>query len=424
MLVSGCGSAPTGANLRLAGVHDSIVRALREDDLARARVQALQLEGRLPGADTYALLGEVLWRSGEMVDAEGLFRRAKVGGAPRGGLGLARMAFARGEVDGVRQAVEPLIAVAELAADAHLVLAAVAWRAGDREVAAMQLAAASATGDIPRPWPGVEAMALQPATDTPFLDWRGATSALELDDQGRVAVTVEGRLLRLVLALDGRRTTIGGAAATALAPDVPFPAVSAKATEVALGEVRATAIVRVDPRLGDDGVLGTDLLSSLAWELSLGERRLRVAAPHGGGAADLAPADLRTTHWGTVRLVYTGLGAQLLLRPRIAGRVITAVIDVAGDSRLSVLAAGDLLDGESAPEVGARVSLELRLGAYGQTIPWRVADLLPLGAGGLIAPRAVLGVDALSGLRLRWQPDRLQLSYEEVVGAAPPAAGR
>lgn len=420
----GCGTVSSGPNVRLGAVHESIVDALRRDELARARALALELEGRAPGADSFALLGDVLWRTGELVDAEGLFRRAEAGGAPRGRLGLARSALAGGRPGEVRELVEPLRAVPDLAEDAHLLLAAIFWHDGDRASAAMELAAASATGGGARPWPAVEAMALLSGGDGALLDWRGATSALEMDSQGRVPVTVGGRVVRLVVTLDGRRTTIGGAAALALAPGAASPAVSAQVAEVRLGDLHALAIVRFDPEVPGDGILGADLLATLAWELSVGERQLRVASPSGRGARDLAPADLGATNWGTARLPRVGLGLQLLLRPRIGGQVTSAVVDVAGRSRLSQIMAGDVVaEGESG-QPGDQVDLELRLGARRQSVSWLIDDLLPMGSGGIVAPRAVVGVDVLTRLRLRWQPDRLQVSYEEIDIAAPAAAGR
>ena len=73
---------------------------------------------------------------------------------------------------------------------------------------------------------------------------------------------------------------------------------------------------------------------------------------------------------------------------------------------------------------GEQIELELRLGARRQDVAWIVEDLLPMGQGGRIAPRAVIGVDVLSRLRLRWLPDRLQVSYEEVPAGTLPIAGR
>lgn len=423
IVAAGCGTTNQSLNTQLPVLRTSVDDLLAADDLAAAERIARGLERRMPGVDTYALLGRVKWRTGDLVEAEALFRRSANGGIPEGLLGLARSRLARGEIESASASAEALVTVGSVAARAYRLLAAVAWGRGRVAEAAAALSAAADTPRNPRArLDRAEARALEEiASSSPetALGWTGEGSVLtvRMNDM-TVAGTLDGRPARLQVSLREDRT--------AVAPYVVEEMIGGRSladvgtVAIGLADLTATHVpveIRDLPE-GVDGRLGFDVLSTVAWALDTRSGRLEIAAPAAAGdsAAQLPrPPDLSRTYWAAVRVPRDGLAVQLLLVPRIRGVVLASALDPGAveriDERALAAAGGSSSQGQ--------VEAEVRLGAWRQDLVWEVSDLYPEGEGGAVAPRAILGAAAVAGWRLYWTPHAGSLLLERV---AEPAA--
>ena len=116
------------------------------------------------------------------------------------------------------------------------------------------------------------------------------------------------------------------------------------------------------------------------------------------------------------------LAVQMFLLPRIAGRPVAALLDLARPSSLDI----DLdLELESADQDGAeQESLPTFLAGLRFDVDWRRADLEGAARGGLAAPRATIGRDLVANLRLHWLPETGELALQTLPEPAPAPAPR
>ncbi len=394
---------------QLVTVRASIERALAQDDLDDALQLAQAYERRVPGPDAAGALGRVLWRSGALLQAEALFRRSAAGGDPEGRLGLARALASRGQQEEAVELATPLLEIASTRRGAARLLAAIAWARGDGAAAAARLRVAAEDAGAER--------ALADALDAAAAGgWQGRQASVPLAATGEGVPLLEaraaGRRVRLALALDARRSWLAPEAAAA--GGAGDGSVAVLDLELSAGLTYRSAILQVrEPDEGQaaraiDGALGFDLLSLAVWEVDLVAGRLLLAPP-GAAEPDLTRPPLRRTQWLQARVLRDGVAAQLLVMPRVDGRVVTAAIDLGARTLLDRrVAASWLAPGQTLPE--GPLLREVRFGAWRQGVQVQVADLSGRAHGGAVAPQAVLGRDLLEGWRLRWLPSRRELS--------------
>lgn len=396
-----------GLNTQLPVLERSVDQLLAEDDIAAAEGIARGLERRLPGIDTYGLLGRVLWRAGDLMEAEALWRRAAAGGIPEGMLGMARSRFARGERVEAAAIAGELTSVEEVAVRARRLLAAVAVAEGDLREAAEQLATAAEAEENPRRARDLaEAEALREiAAGERGVGWSGSPAVLDLHvSDMTVAGFVDGVAARIQISLMDDRTAVPADGSRAEeAPPV-------RVTEIGLGDLsaRVPAEVRELPE-GVGARIGFDALSRLSWVLDLRGGTLALARDPGRGLRDQAPEpSLPRTYWAAVRVVRDGLAVQLLLLPRVRGEVMSTGLDPGGRSRID----GRALSGPVLRRDDGPVDAEVRLGAWRETLPWEIVDLYVEAEDGAVAPQAVLGGPGLEGWRLYWRPNATSLALE------------
>jgi hypothetical protein len=121
----------------------------------------------------------------------------------------------------------------------------------------------------------------------------------------------------------------------------------------------------------------------------------------------------RTIAWLRARVIREGLGAQILLFPRIANKVAAAGIDLSGISRLD----SDLLPAAAGSGIAAA---QLTLGGWRGDVRWHPASLNGWAIDGGVAPIAVIGANSIDSWALHWYPETQQLR----VDVLPPSAGQ
>lgn len=414
--LSACSVRREALNAQLPVLRASVERDLAADELASAERVARDLEARLPGVDTYVLLGRVLWRTGDLLDAEAFHRRAAVDGLPEGLLGLARARIAEAEIE-AGEDLRRLLEVPSVAGRAGRLLAAALLAEGRTAAAAQAFRRAADAAEAPGA-AGDRAMAAAlESIDGPYATWVGEPDRLTLEPGVVVAATLDGRPVRAMLSLAADRSAV---ASRLLGPEPDAPgeeeaeddpdADSARrprlrAARVGLGAMEATVLLEeAELPEGVDLRVGFDLLASLSWALDLTVGTFAVAPAAAGPAP---PLDLGRTHWMSARVPRDALAVQLLVFPRVEGRVQSTALDLTGGTRLDVRVARRLELGQE-----GRAEVEVRMGAWRGDVEAEIVDLYPLGADGAIAPRAVLGADVLRGWRLVWRPGRAELVLE------------
>lgn len=399
LVPAGCTPRRDALNTQLPVVEAAVDDRLARDRLGEAEPIARDLESRLPGVDTYALLGRVLWRTGRLLEAEAYHRRSAQDGQPEGLLGMAHAAVARDELPAAERRLERLLEVAEVADRAARLQAAVALRRGDAAGAGRLLQGASELVDNPRvDLDRAEARALE-TLDAPYGRWLGSPGRLEVASGDRVRATLDGRPVRAQLSLLAGRSSVATRLGTAEEGGV-------MAATLGLGGMAAAGVFRVEELPADvDLRVGFDLLSRLHWALDLESGSLEIAPTE---RALPTPLDLPRTHWVAVRTPRNGLAVQLLAMPRLRARVRATALDLGGESRIDERTATGLgFEGE-----GTIVDVEVRIGGWQGSVRVDVTDLYPLARDGAVAPRAVLGREMLADWRLSWSPGRMQLAME------------
>ena len=429
--VCGCASASPDINRPTIVVESEIRELLDAGEITAALNRATLYERRAPGAESWSLLGGALWRSAELLKAESFYRRAASSGTLEGTLGLARVAAALGRLDEARLLVEQVISREWRRAPALQLLAAVAWRQGNSVEAAQHLSAAAEASEDAGARARLANAAAAAATIAQrsggaTILWSGPASAVPLERDAAGAPIVVARLgdttARLRLSLRSPRSTLSPRLVSRVGLVVHGDSESGGHTvaPVALGSVRAPAVPFVlQPVGGADGELGFDVISTLGWELWLSEERIFFRMPlavvlAGNNSSRPSEAEFLRTHWVDVRVPVDGLGAQLLLLPRLSAVAVAASIDLWGPSRISYegLARATAHDAEPTDgQAEETVVLATRLGGFGARYAYRIKSRLEtLAESGSVVPQAVLGVDFAASWGLRWSPEQQQLS--------------
>jgi len=403
------------------------VRALLDQDRVR---QALEQAGRLarqyPGPQTDLVYGWALWRNGDVRGAESRFRRAADAGLDNGYVGLAA----------VRASVADWPAVIELASGrssgkAHALLASAAWAGGEAEIAARELRAwhEAEPGTARGRAAGAMATAVARLQGLPQ-QWDGDVAVLPLRAPGGGGWAVEARigaqpaLLRIDLTFRQSIISERLAAAAGITVDGPRNAparfassrwpsmLSARQAALSRIEFGAVAVRNVVVAVGDvpdgvDGVLAADLLSGARWSVSPARAEMVLSPPAPASATEVLGRRFkgRTIAWLSARVVREGLGAQILVFPRVDNTVVATGLDLGGLSRLD----SDLLP--ATPGSGTATA-ELTLGGWRDDVPWRPASLVGWAIDGGVAPTAVIGANLLDAWSLHWYPATMQLRVD------------
>ena len=131
-----CARPAVGINAPVRETERRIETALREGRASEARDLAVEYERRIPGPESWSLLGRALWRLGELAQAEEFVRRAAGDGHPEGMLGMARVLAARGKFSAALELARPTLEVEVLTERAAWFVGALYWRTGDTQAAA------------------------------------------------------------------------------------------------------------------------------------------------------------------------------------------------------------------------------------------------------------------------------------------------
>ncbi len=430
----------TGCRLELAADAGPLVPSVNEvqtlldqDRVRQALERAELLARQYPGPQTDLVYGWALWRNGDVRGAESRFRRAAEAGLDNGYVGLAA----------VRAIDADWPAVIELASGrssgtAHALLASAAWAGAESETAARELRAwnqvepgtarGRAAGAMaaaverlqgpPQQWDGDAAVL--PIRELAGGGWAveamigGQPALLRIDLTFRQSIISERFAAAAGIMVDGSDDAAGRTASNrwpsmlsarqAALAHIEFGAVVVRNVVVAVGGVPD----------GVDGVLGADLLSAARWSVSPARAEMVLSPPARASAADALGRSFegRTIAWLSARVVREGLGAQILLFPRVENTVVAAGLDLGGFSRLD----SDLLP--AVPGSGTALA-QLTLGGWRGDVRWRPASLAGWAIDGGVAPTAVIGANLLDAWSLHWYPATKQLRVD-----ASPSSGR
>ena len=462
MLVAGCAApsriardapfVPTMAETRAS---------LREDRVEQALPMARELFARFPGPATQAILGQALWRNGELREAEAYFRRASRAGNPAGQLGLAMVRASTGKWLQARELATLALRTSETEPEARALLVGMAWRVGDLQATRAHLEAWARAQPSPGRRARIEATAklLGSLMETPRR-WSGDASVVQLSDSAGamlVPVDIDGVEAHLSLSLSAGRSWVTPrlAAAAGLRSELaanPEPERAGSGSRIpstsshpvldvlvprvwqrqaTVGRLRIGAceishfIVGVDAAPpGADGVLGADVLASMQWTLDPDNSEFALAPPQ-SRRSDMSPAarqllalePMRVAGWAHVWTLYHGLEVRWILFPRIGGEMLASSVEINGRSVLDPGSSVDMVASETA-------ILPLSFGSLSRNIRWQFADLSRWALQGRVAPRAIMGGDAFAGLQLHWHPQNRLLTLVDVPADSATARQR
>ena len=430
----------TGCRLELAADAGSLVPSVNEvqtlldqDRVRQALERADLLARQYPGPQTDLVYGWALWRNGDVRGAESRFRRAAEAGLDNGYVGLAA----------VRAIDADWPAVIELASGrssgtAHALLASAAWVGGQGETAARELRAwnqveagtarGRAAGAMAAAVARLQGMTQQwdgDAVVLPIRELAGGGWAVEARIEGqpallRIDLTFRQSIISERLAAAAGIMVDGSDDVASRTASSRWPSMlSARQAALAHIEFGAVAVRNVVVAVGElpdgvDGVLGAELLSAARWSVSPVRAEMVLSPPGRASAADALGRSFegRTIAWLSARVLREGLGAQMLLFPRVENTVVAAGLDLGGTSRLD----SDLLP--AVPGSGTALA-QLTLGGWRGDVPWRPASLAGWAIDGGVAPTVVIGANLLDAWSLHWYPATKQLRVD-----APSSSGR
>lgn len=418
------------------------VSTLLEQDRVRVALQRADLLAqRYRGPEAELVHGWALWRNGDVRGAATHFRRAAEVGSSEGYAGLAAVSASGGEWDAAVEMAQTALATGDRIGSANAVLASAAWMTGDAAVAARHLAdwADAEAGSARGRAAGAMAAAVA-RIEGPAGRWQGDATLASLqstEDGGwAVQVLIDGQPVLMKLDLTFRQSLISADLAGRLG--IPIDGVAAQvgrsasarwpallsARQARLGavdfgglSVEDVVVAVADPPAGVDGVLSADILCSARWSLTPSRAVLALAPPSLGSEPLRGVDEGRAVAWLGARVVREGVGAQMLVFPRVQGRLVAAGIDIGAASRLD-------LPGFVVPPGESAASAPLMLGGWRGEVAWRAASLTGWAVDGGVAPTALLGDNVLSAWALHWYPASMQLRVDVPPAAVAPGSPR
>ena len=424
--VSGCRLELSADATRLSPSINEIQGFLDRDRVRRARDEANILARRYANPSSDLVYGWALWRNGEVYGAESRFRRVVEAGLDEGSIGLAAVYASEANWPQVVK-----LASGKSSGTAYALLASAAWARGEADTAASELLAwnqvepATARGRAagsmavairrfqgpPQQWNG-DAVVL-PIREIAEGTWvveakiDSEPALLKIDPTFRQSIVSERFATAASIVVDGPKNEAGLTASNRW-PSI-MGARQAALMQLELGTVMVRNLIVAVSDLTDDfdGVLGADVLSTARWSLSLADAEMMFSPPAQTVVADELSRGFegRTIAWLRARVIREGLGAQILLFPRIANKVVAAGIDLSGISRLD----SDLLPVAAGSGIAAA---QLTLGGWRGDVRWYPASLAGWAIDGGVAPIAVIGANSIDSWALHWYPETQQLRVD------------
>jgi len=396
-----------------------IEAALGEGRIVEARELAVGYERRIPGAQSWSLLGRALWRLGALAQAEEFHRRAAGDGHPEGMLGMARVLAARGEYAAALELARPTLQVEGMSERAARFVGGLYWRTGDSEAAAgvFEQGADATSGETAARLAALAAVVRRVDGGDRAIDWRGsaAVAATEVvDGVTWVAAEIGGTQARLRMDPMRWRSSVTPQFAARVGAEIAAREL-ARSVSVAGLTAAMVPLAVLDTELGD-GVLGFDLLVELRWLWSPVSGELFMgASDNRAERADFQRA-LAKTHWVDVRTVLDGLAMQLVLVPRIGQRPMVTSIGRDGLATISTRALRRL-GRASDSAVGEDLRLLTRVGGWQAEFDYRVVP--EMGSAGQVplAAPVTLGADFARRWVWRWSPASRQMALIELSPA-------
>ena len=438
IVVGGCSALPGIPDSELAAFGPSVeqVRSLlQQDRVHEALDEALYLARTHPSGLTETLVGQAMWRNGQVTEAEARFRRAAKTDLAEAYVGLATVQASAGHWGTALRLLSDVSGSSEADAWARPLLASAAWRSGDLAQTQSHLQA----------WSRIEADALLARAaaamaaavadvEEPPSEWSGEAAVVDLEttpDGGLVVpVRINGAEGRLLLDLAARQSLISpelaeagglvvqsgdrGAARTLRQPEVStsrhqLHLLQAACPDLRVGGARLrNAIIGVGQAPdGVDGVLAFDLLLTARWSLRLDGPVLALGPASAsddvqqmiGGSIPAAVA------WLNARLAHQALAVQVFVYPLVAGERVAMGLDLGMRSMLDP--EHDL--GGSAPRG------RLQMGGWSGEIEWEISPLESWAAAGGVAPIATLGHNLIDDWILHWLPEQEQIRFDHAA---------
>ncbi len=416
-----CARPVSGVNSSTLATERRILGALREGRIVEARDVAVEYERRVPGPQSWSLLGRALWRLGEMAQAEEFLRRAAGDGHPEGLLGLARVLAARGEYADALERARPTVQVAGMSERAARFVGGLYWRVGETESAAdtFERGAAAASGESAAQLASLAAAVRRVGNGVRSIRWTGRASAASTEVAGGVTwvqAEIGGVSARLRFDPLRWRSSITPQFAARVGAEIATREV-ARPVSVAGVAAAMVPLAVLDTEEGD-GVLGFDLLVDLRWRWVPASGELLVGAAHNRDEVSRFQRALANTHWVSVRTVLDGLAVQLVLVPRVGDRPVLASIAHDGIAAISRTAARRLAH-DTVPEVGADLRLLTRVGGWQDEFDYRVVPETGAMSQVPLPVPVILGAEFARRWAWRWSPGSRQMALIELpdIGA-------
>ena len=443
-VLAGCSALPGMPESELAVFGPSVqqVRSLlQQNRVHEALDEALYLTRTYPSGLTETLVGQAMWRNGQVTRAEARFRRAARTDLAEAYVGLATVRASAGQWDMAMRLLTDASGSSEAEARAQPLLASAAWRAGDLAQTQTHLQAWSRTETDPLLASVAAAMAAAVAdVEGPPLVWSGEAAVVDLENAlggGLVVpVSVGGTEGRLLLDLSARQSLLSPELAEAAglvvhsgdlgadrAPQHPDwttrrhqPHLSqAACPELRLGTARLrNAVIGVgQPPEGVDGVLAFDLLLTARWSLRLDGPVLALGPASASEEVnrDIGGSIPAAVTWLNARLAHQGLTVQVFFYPLVAGERLAMGLD---------LGARSMLDPEQELGISAPRG-RLQMGGWTGDVEWEISPLEVWASAGGVAPRATLGHNLIDDWILHWLPEQEQVRFDRAATSVSPA---
>jgi len=411
-----CARPSAGINSPAIVTERRIEAALRGGRITEARDIAVAYERRIPGPESWSLLGRALWRLGELAAAEEFHRRAAGDGHPEGLLGMARALASRGDYAAALELARPTLEVEAMTERTARFVGGLHWRTGDAGAAGdvFEHGAAVASGESAARFAALAASVRQIAGRGRAVGWTGSAmaAATESVDGGTwVVAEIGGTPARLRFDPMRWRSSVTPAFAARVGAETATRELARPVSVAGLAAAMVPLTV-VDAEFGD-GVLGFDLLVDLRWRWSPASGELFMGTSDDRSEGVEFQRTLASTHWVGVRTVLDGLAMQLVLAPRIGARAELATIAADGLATISPVALRRLGRGGDAA-IGDELRLLTRVGGWQAEFEYRV--IRESGSTGQVplSLPVTLGAEFARSWTWRWSPGSRQMALIEL----------